>query len=145
MYKKLLIPTDGSELAGKAVGYGVALAKAIGARVVILTVTQPYRLVTIETAVLEDGPDDYVARIAADAKRTLDAAADIAKDSGVLCDIMQIEDDRPYQAIIDAVATSGADLIVMSSHGRKGVSALLLGSETVKVLTHCKTPVLVHR
>jgi nucleotide-binding universal stress UspA family protein len=145
MYKTLLIPTDGSELAGKAVDYGIALAKALGARVVILTVTQPYRLVTLETAMIEDAPDVYDARMAADTKRILAGAAETAKAAGVPCDILQMEDDRPYHAIIEAAGTSGADLIVMASHGRKGVSALLLGSETVKVLTHCKTPVLVHR
>jgi nucleotide-binding universal stress UspA family protein len=145
MYKKLLIPTDGSELAGKAVGYGVALAGAIGASVVILTVTPPYRLVTLETAALEDGPAEYVARMSAEATQILSAAADSARSAGVPCSIMQIEHDRPYQAIIDGAETTGADLIVMASHGRQGVSALLLGSETVKVLTHCKTPVLVHR
>ncbi len=145
MYRKILIPTDGSELAGKAVEHGVALAKAIGATITLLTVTRPYRAGTLEAAAIEDTPAEYKARIVAEADKMLQIAAGVAKAAGVACDTMQIEDDRPYQAIIDAAGSKGCDLIVMASHGRQGVSALLLGSETVKVLTHCKIPVLVHR
>ena len=99
MYSKILIPTDGSELAGKAVEHGVALAKAVGARITILTVTRPYRLeyriVTAETA-MEDPPAEYQARVTTEADETLRIAADAAKAAGVACDTLQIEDDRPY-------------------------------------------------
>jgi nucleotide-binding universal stress UspA family protein len=153
MYKKILIPTDGSGLAEKAVEHGVALAKAIGARITILTVTRPYPLLnaetammlTAETAMIQDTPTEYKARIAAGADETLHFAADMAKAAGVACDTVQVEDDHPYKAIIETAGSKGCDLIVMASHGRRGISALLLGSETVKVLTHCKIPVLVHR
>ena len=148
MYSKILIPTDGSELAGKAVEHGVALAKAVGASITILTVTRPYRpeyrIVTAETA-MEDPATEYQARVTTEADETLRIAADAAKAAGVACDTLQIEDDRPYKAIIDSAGSKGCDLIVMASHGRHGISALLLGSETVKVLTDCNIPVLVHR
>ena len=149
MYSKILIPTDGSELAEKAVKHGVALAKAVGARITILTVTRPYRpewrVVTAEEAMIEDPPAEYQARVTAEADETLRIAAEAAKAAGVACDTLQVEDDHPYKAIIDTAGSKGCDLIVMASHGRSGISALLLGSETTKVLTHCKIPVLVHR
>ncbi|MEJ0095462.1 MAG: universal stress protein [Methylocella sp.] len=145
MYKNILIPTDGSELAEKAVEHGLALAKAIGAKVAILTVTAPFRVFTTEAAMIEDTAAAYKERVAADAERVLGAAAAAAKAAGVAVETVQVEDDRPYQAIIDTANSKGSDLIVMASHGRQGISALVLGSETVKVLTHCKIPVLVHR
>lgn len=145
MYSNILIPTDGSELAGKAVLHGVELAKAIGAKVTILTVTLPFRILSAEAAMIEDTPADYTSRSAELAGKILGAAEAVAKEAGVPVETLQIEEDRPYQAIIDAAASKGADLIIMSSHGRKGFSALILGSETSKVLTHCKIPVLVHR
>ncbi|MGA7657201.1 MAG: universal stress protein [Methylocella sp.] len=132
MYRKILIPTDGSELAGKAVEHGVVLAKATGASITFLTVTRPYRAGTLDTVVIEDTPAEYEAGIAAEADKMLQIAAGVAKVAGVACDTVQIEDDRPYQAIIDTAGSKGCDLIVMASHGRQGISALLLGSETVK-------------
>ena len=144
MYSHILIPTDGSELAGRAVNDGVELAKKLGAKLTILTVTAPPLVFSAE-AVMIEMPADYTARTKEMAEKTLTAAAAVAKAAGVPVETVQIEDDRPYQAIIDTAASKGADLIVMSSHGRKGISALILGSETAKVLTHCKIPVLVHR
>ncbi|VFU09424.1 Universal stress protein [Methylocella tundrae] len=145
MYSNILIPTDGSELASKAVSHGVELAKAIGAKVTILTVTLPFRVFSAEAAMIEDTPDDYTTRLAEQAEKTLGEASAVAVAAGVPVETLQVEDDRPYQAIIDTAASKGADLIIMASHGRKGISALILGSETSKVLTHCKVPVLVHR
>jgi nucleotide-binding universal stress UspA family protein len=145
VYSNILIPTDGSELAGKAVSHGVELAKAIGAKVTILTVTLPFRIFSAEEAMIEDTPADYAEQTAKQAAATLNAATAVAKAAGVPVETMQAENDRPYQAIIDAATSKGADLIVMASHGRKGLSALILGSETANVLTHCKIPVLVHR
>jgi nucleotide-binding universal stress UspA family protein len=94
---------------------------------------------------MEDPAAEYQARVTAEADETLRIAASAAKAAGVACDTLQVEDDRPYKAIIDTAGSKGCDLIVMASHGRHGISALLLGSETVKVLTHCNIPVLVHR
>ncbi len=145
MYKNILIPTDGSVLSSGALKAGVDLAKAIGAKVTVLTVTAPIQVYSAEVALIEEPPADFASRIAEHADRILAEAAAAAKVAGVAVETAKIEADRPYEAIIETANAKGADLIVMASHGRKGVAALVLGSETQKVLTHCKIPVLVHR
>ena len=145
MYSNILIPTDGSELAGKAVQNGIALAKRIGARVTVLTVSLPFHVFTTDTQMLEDIPHQYKARMQEHAEKTLGAVALAAQAAGVVCETIHAEHEHPYQAIIDTAASKGGDLIVMASHGRHGIAAIVLGSETVKVLTHSKIPVLVHR
>jgi len=145
MYTNILIPTDGSELAGKAVQHGLTLAKRIGAKATVLTVLPPFHTFTTDTRMIEDTPASYKARMQAHAETTLGAVAKAAKTAGVECETVQVEHEHPYKAIIDTAESKGCDLIVMASHGRHGISAIVLGSETVKVLTHCKIPVLVHR
>jgi nucleotide-binding universal stress UspA family protein len=145
MYTNILIPTDGSELAGKAVNHGIALAKRIGAKATILTVLPPFHTLTTDTQMIEDTPASYKTRMQEHTEKTLDAVAKVAKAAGVACEMVQLEHEHPYQAIVDTAESKGCDLIVMASHGRHGISAIVLGSETVKVLTHCKIPVLVHR
>ena len=145
MYKNILIPTDGSTLAGQAVQHGVELAKAIGAKVTVLTVTAPLHIYSAEVALIEEPPADFLARVAEHAEHVLGEAAAVAKAAGVAVETVKVEAERPYEAIIAAASEKGADLIVMASHGRTGVAALVIGSETQKVLTHCKIPVLVHR
>ena len=145
MYQSILLPTDGSELAEKAVLDGIGFAKGIGAKVTILTVTRPFHAVTTSPSMLEDTPATYKTRTKAQAERTLGAAATAAETSGVSCEAVHVEDEHPYHAIIDTAQSKGCDLIVMASHGRRGIAALMHGSETVKVLTHSKIPVLVHR
>ena len=145
MYTNILIPTDGSALAEKAIEHGIALAKRISAKVTVLTVLPPFHTLTTDTQMIEDTPGQYKARMHKHAEKTLGAVASAAQAANVSCETVQIEDEHPYQAIIDTAQSKNCDLIVMASHGRHGVSALVLGSETVKVLTHCKIPVLVHR
>jgi nucleotide-binding universal stress UspA family protein len=145
MYANILIPTDGSELAGKAVQHGIALAKRIGAKVTVLTVLPPFRTFTTDTQMIEDTPAQYKVRTREHAEKTLGTAAATAQAAGVACETVQVEHEHPYLAIIDTAKSKNCDLIVMASHGRHGISAIILGSETVKVLTHCKIPVLVHR
>jgi nucleotide-binding universal stress UspA family protein len=145
MYTNILIPTDGSELAGKAGQDGIALAKRIGAKITALTVLPPFHVLTTDTRMLEDTPAQYKVRMQAHAEKTLGAVARAAQASGVACEMVHVEHEHPYQAIIDTAESKGCDLIVMASHGRHGISAIVLGSETVKVLTHSKIPVLVHR
>lgn len=145
MYKNILIPTDGSELAGKAVQYGMAFAKEIGAKIIVLTVTVPFHVFTLDPMTVEDTLDQYQKRLQAETARLFSAVAKAASAAGVACETVQVEHEHPYQAIIDTAKSKGCDLIVMASHGRRGVSAIVLGSETVKVLTHSKIPVLVHR
>jgi nucleotide-binding universal stress UspA family protein len=79
------------------------------------------------------------------AKKFLGAIAGVAQTAGVACETVQVEHEHPYQGIIDTAKSKGCDLIVMASHGRHGIAAIVLGSETIKVLTHSKIPVLVHR
>jgi nucleotide-binding universal stress UspA family protein len=145
MYTSILIPTDGSELAGKAVEHGIELAKRIGAKVTVLTVLPPFHTFTTDTQMIEDTPVRYKARMQEQAEKTLGAVAVAAQGAGVTCETVQVEHEHPYRAIIDVADSKGCDLIVMASHGRHGISAIVIGSETVKVLTHCKVPVLVHR
>ena len=145
MYNHILIPTDGSELSSMAIYEGVALAKALGARVTVVTVTTPFRVFTADPTMITDTPDQYNERMAAVAGRYLDVAKKIAKAAGVTCDLVHLEHDQPYQAIIDTAQNRGCDAIHMASHGRRGISAILLGSETLKVLTHSAIPVIVCR
>jgi nucleotide-binding universal stress UspA family protein len=145
MYTNILIPTDGSDLSGKAVHHGIALAGRIGAKVIALTVLLPFHIFTTDTQMLEDTPAQYKARVQEHAEETLGAVAQAAQGAGVACEMVRVEHEHPYQAIIDTAESKGCDLIVMASHGRRGISAIVLGSETVKVLTHSKIPVLVHR
>jgi nucleotide-binding universal stress UspA family protein len=140
MYRHILIPTDGSELADHGVAHGLALAKYVGAKTSIIFVVEPFPEMTgrfLETVAR------YVELRKEQATSVLDAAANAAKQAGVPCDTIQVENAQPHQGIIAAAEDKGCDLIVMSSHGRSGLSALLIGSVTNKVLTHAKTPVLV--
>ena len=145
MYKHILIPTDGSEFSNKAVLQGSALARAIGARVTIVTASPTFQTFAPDPFMAVTTPEQMRQMCRKDAVEMLAAAAETAKRTGAPCDTVHVEDDRPYQAIIDTATKRGCDLIFMASHGRKGLSALLLGSETIKVLTHSKIPVLVCR
>ena len=145
MFKNILIATDGSELALKAIEHGIALAKFIGAKVTVVTVSLPFHVFTLDPLVVEDTADLYKKRMQENATKLLATVASAAKGAGVACETVHVEHEHPYRAIIDTASSRGCDLITMASHGRRGVSALLLGSETVKVLTHSKIPVLVHR
>ena len=145
MYTHILIPTDGSELSKMALEEGVALAKALGARVTVVTVTTPFHVITGSPDMLTDTPERYKEHMAALAGRYLDVAKNIATAAGVACDLVHVEHEHPYQAIINTAQNGGCDAIQMASHGRRGISAILLGSETLKVLTHSTIPVIVCR
>ena len=147
MYKHILIPTDGSELSMKAVEHGVLLARALKARVTSITVTSLSTLYEIEPASFTQLPEEwgYKKLMESFANKCLDQVKTAALAQDVSCDVMYVEHERPYQAIIDAANNQHCDLIVMASHGRHGISAILLGSVTVKVLTHSTIPVLVYR
>jgi nucleotide-binding universal stress UspA family protein len=110
-----------------------------------VTVTEPFHLVSVAPSQLEHTPIEYKKHAEAYAEKVLGTVAAAAKSAGVVCETLHIEHEHVYQAIIDAASARGCDLIVMASHGRRGVSAVVLGSQTVKVLTHSKIPVLVYR
>ncbi|MGA8921143.1 MAG: universal stress protein, partial [Pseudolabrys sp.] len=143
MHKHILIPTDGSELSQKAIDYGMALAKSVNAKVTVVTVSAPFRLWA--TPVTTDIVEEYEKQMRQLSAKYLESAKESAVAAGVTCEVLQIEHDQPYLAIIDAARRRSCDLIVMASHGRRGISAIVLGSETVKVLTHSTIPVLVFR
>jgi len=146
MYKHILIPTDGSELASHAVTHGLALAKGVGAKVSIVVVEAPFNVFDVPESKVQQMPEAFVRhaeQIKKHATSVLTHASDKAKAAGVTCSTVQVEHEQPYQAIVDTAKEKGCDLIVMASHGRSGLSAVLLGSVTNKVLTHTKTPVLV--
>jgi len=143
MYKHILIPTDGSELSKRAIEYGVALAKEMKAKVTGITASMPYYTFTTDPDIFPQ--DLYRSSTISFANKCLNDLKSVAMNSGVACNTIHVEDMQPYQAIIDAAKNEGCDLIVMASHGRRGMSAIVLGSETVKVLTHSTVPVLVYR
>ena len=145
MLTHLLIPTDGSELSRKATDYGMALAKSLNAKITVLTVTAPFRAFAVEPSLVVDTIEQYQRRMAAVAAKFLATAKESAAAAGVPCETLHIEHDQPYAAIIETAARKGCDLIVMASHGRRGIAAIVLGSETVRVLTHSTVPVLVFR
>ena len=147
MFKNILIATDGSDLAAKAVEQGILFAKEIGAKITAVTVTEPFpsHLLAAEPNQFGDAPIEYKKHAEAHAEKVLDTVSAAAKSTGVICETLHVEHAQVYQAIIDAASARKCDLIVMASHGRRGVSAVVLGSETVKVLTHSKIPVLVYR
>jgi nucleotide-binding universal stress UspA family protein len=145
MFKHILIPTDGSDLSRKAVLYGVRLAKESGAKVTGLTVAEPYRVATMDTILISVDEGDYEEQSRVLSEKAMEQVKMAAQAAGVPCETVREVNDQPYRAIIDAAQALQCDLIVMASHGRRGISALLLGSETAKVLTHSSIPVLVYR
>lgn len=149
MYSNILIPTDGSPLAEQAVSKGIELAKGLGAKVTVVTVVEPFEVmrhfVTADHSQLSETYTAYAREADVHAKKVLEAATQQGAAAGVQIEGVQIESGYPYEAIVKAAEDRGCDLIVMSSHGRKGLSAVLVGSETMKVLTHTKLPVLVLR
>jgi nucleotide-binding universal stress UspA family protein len=145
MYKHILIPTDGSELSQKAIDHGAKLAKALNAKITMLTVSEPFHVFAPAPNGATGKPAKYKRLIADVTEQYLKTAKDAAVAAGVTCDGVHVEHEQPYRAIIDTASKMGCDAIVMASHGRRGISAMVLGSETVKVLTHSSTPVVVVR
>ncbi len=145
LYRNILLPTDGSDLAAKAVEHGIAFAKEIGAKLTAVTVTEPFVLFSVAPRQLEYTRAEYKRHAEAWAEKALAGVAAAAKLAGVACETLHVEREHVYEAIIDTAGSKDCDLILMASHGRRGVAAVVLGSETVKVLTHSKIPVLVYR
>ena len=145
MYKRILIPTDGSSLSQKAAIQGVKLAQSLGAEVRAVMATPSFRIFTLDPRMTTDSSAEYTRDTKKLAKKALNAVKKLAAAAGVPCNTMHVVSDHPFDAIIKTAKRERCDLIFMASHGRKGVSGLLLGSETAKVLTHSKIPVLVCR
>lgn len=148
MYKHILIATDGSELATKALEHGLALARRDNAQITVVTVTEPWSPLDVAHEVRQGRPDP-VGRFediaATAAKRILDGAVQRANAHGVTCQVIHVKDQHPAEGIITVAKDTGCDLIVMASHGRRGMSRLLLGSQAHEVLAHCAVPALIVR
>ena len=147
MFKHILVPTDGSELSKATAQRAISFAKEAGAKVTVFFAKPEYPIAYFgEGALIDPTTPEKFAELAdqqateylGEVKKQCDAA-------GVECATIAATSDVPYEAIIDAAEESGCDLIFMASHGRRGISGFLLGSETNKVLTHSKVPVLVYR
>ena len=145
MFKHILIPTDGSELATQAVDKGIALAAGTGAAVTVMIVTEPFRILSTDSMQVESTRASYDADATAHADRILQAARAKAEAAGVSVQTHHKWHDSPYEAIIDTALAEGCDLIAMASHGRRGIAAVVMGSQATKILTHSKIPVLVYR
>jgi len=143
MFKHILIPTDGSELSEAAVQNGIQLARSLNAKVSGLHVVLPFHVFTTRTEMLEDTKGQYERESKIQAEQFLNFIKKTAQKAEVRCETEYATSDHPYETIIKTAENRGCDLIVMASHGRRGVQGVLIGSETQKVLTHTKTPVLV--
>lgn len=147
MFKHILVPTDGSELSQETARRAVSFAKEAGARITAFFAKPEYPVSYYGEGALIDPttPEKFAELAEQQAQQTLDFVAQLCEETGVACTRLSLTSDIPYQAIIDAANETACDLIFMASHGRRGFTALLLGSETNKVLTHSKIPVLVYR
>ena len=144
MFKRILVPTDGSDITQKAVDAAVALAKSVAAQLYTISVKEPFPYSAI-SEMQPTPPQEFFDAQDRIARQRVQAVVDAAVAAGVSCDAHIVEALHPWEAIIDHARRMECDVVVMASHGRRGVSALLLGSETQKVLTHSKVPVLVVR
>jgi nucleotide-binding universal stress UspA family protein len=145
MYHHILIPTDGSPLSTVAVEHSMDFARDADAKVTVLTVVSPFHAFSVDASQLAHTRAEYERPARMQSAEILTDAQLKAKARSVRCDAVQLESDSPHDAIINTAEKSGCDLIAMASHGRRGVAAIVLGSETLKVLTHSKIPILVHR
>lgn len=147
MFKHILVPTDGSELSSSTVTRAIGFAREAGARITFFYAKPDYPVAFYGEGALIDPttPEKFAAMADQQAQDILRRCEAQAKAENVPCATLATTSDIPYEAIIAAADTAGCDLIFMASHGRRGIGGMLLGSETQKVLTHSKTPVLVYR
>ena len=144
MYNRILVPTDGSELSDKALEAAADFAKALGSSIVIITVIEPYSYTNL-SEYRPESIDQYDSRVKEMAQERLEIARELVEKKDIYCEVVAFKSFSPAEAIIDAANEYNCDLIFMASHGRQGFAAVLLGSETQKVLTHSKIPVMVYR
>ena len=148
MFKHILIATDGSELAEKAVAHGIELAKYLNAKVTAVTVAESWDPLSMAALAERNIPNpvaDYEERMVASANRILWSASEAAKKLGQSCSTIYVKDSHPADGILETARAQDCDLIVMASHGRRGLSKLLLGSQANKVVTLSSIPVLIYR
>ncbi|KAF1029701.1 MAG: TRAP-T-associated universal stress protein TeaD [Burkholderia plantarii] len=145
MFTHILVPTDGSELSQKAIDGAIDLAQAVGARITAYACLPQYPYSPFGADAMLEPPADFRRRSEQEARAHLDAIESAAQRVGVPCDSGTSVHPSPYLGIIEAAERGGCDVIFMASHGRRGLGSLLIGSETQRVLTHTKIPVIVYR
>jgi nucleotide-binding universal stress UspA family protein len=145
MFKHVLIATDGSELAERAAAQGLQLAKLVKANVTVVTVTEPWAAVVMGEAAIAFPYADYEKSSAESAVKILGRVTELAKKADMVCTSVHIKEQFPAEGIVAAAKDKGCDLIVMASHGRRGLAKLFLGSEAAKTLALSTVPVLVCR
>lgn len=148
MYKHILVATDGSELASRGLLHGVSLAQHLGADVTIVTVTESWTALEMASEVRlghQSPTFDYERKAAASAQRILEHAEQICREHGTEAKTIHVPDHHPAEGILETASRNGCDVIVMASHGRRGLRQLLLGSQTSEVLAGSPIPVLVVR
>lgn len=142
MFKRIVVPTDGSDITTKAAQTAILMAKASGGQVFAIAVREPFPFGAL-TQMRPVSPRQFYDAQAQMAAEHLRIVADLAAAAGVPCESHDVESLHPWEAILELAREKQCDVITMASHGRKGVSALLLGSETQRVLMHSPIPVLV--
>jgi nucleotide-binding universal stress UspA family protein len=148
MYKHILLPYDGSELSDRALAEGISFAKSAGSKVTLMHVVTPYRVPISgdhSSSTLKTIEHQHAVEVEKLASEMLEKARRRVDSAGVQCDMVMRPGYHPHEEIIETAKNLNCDLVLMASHGRRGLQGLLLGSETVKVLTHCTIPVLVVR
>ncbi|MGQ3051242.1 MAG: universal stress protein [Roseateles sp.] len=145
MFKHILLPTDGSRFSEQAVFHGVELARLIGARVTGFYAAPAFHVLTYRASELESSRDQFATEVQAHADLFLKFVSGVANEAQVPCETLMEQNDHPHEAICSVAKRLQCDLIVMASHGRRGLAGLLLGSETQRVLAHTEVPVMVWR
>ena len=145
MYAHILIATDGSELAEKAVEQGLALTKILSSKATAITVTEPWTAAVSGEWAVAFPVEEYEKAAATNAQRILDRVRETAKRIGVACQTVHVKDQFAAEGIVEEAKARGCDLIVMSSHGRRGLAKFVLGSQATRVLTHSDVPMLICR
>ena len=145
MYKHIIAATDGSERAERSLDMAFRLAKQLGSKATVITVTAPLSSITTGEAAIYIPPEDYARSVKEHSTAVLARATAIAERIGIPCETMSVNEAFPATTIVAAAKAKGCDLIVVGSHGRGGVARFFLGSETVKILSLATIPVLVHR
>jgi nucleotide-binding universal stress UspA family protein len=142
MFKRILVPTDGTDITAKAVNTAIELAKAGGATLFTISVKEPFPYSAI-SEMQPVPPQEFYDAQTRIATQRVQQVQQLCREAGLTCEAHTVEALHPWEAIIEHATKSGCDLIVMASHGRRGVAALLLGSETQRVLIHSTIPVLI--
>lgn len=145
MFKRILLPTDGSPLSEIAIQQGIQFAKTINAKVIGVHVIPEFHVITLNPVMLEDTEDEFARECKAKAEEYLGAIEKLAREAGVPCETSYVVNDHPDEAIVNFAKEAQCDLIAMASHGRSGIRSILIGSVTQKVLARAVCPVLVLR